>query len=199
MGLQSQTQLSDFTSLHLTAYLLHFLFIASLPYCKVHSMKRGKFVSSTSKSLWRVEKKKCQLLSGVRFCNPMHCSLPGSSVHSCLQARIPEWVAIPFSRLSSWSRNWTWILCIAGTFSGSEVKASASNSGDQVRSLEKEMVTHSRILAWRIPWKEEPGRLQSTGSQRVRHNWTTSLSLSFPSEPPGKPDCSIRWKYLLPY
>ena len=33
--------------------------------------------------------------------------------------------------------------------------------------LEKGMATHSRILAWRIPWKEEPGRLQSTGSQRV--------------------------------
>ena len=36
--------------------------------------------------------------------------------------------------------------------------------------LEKEMVTHSRILAWRIPWTEEPGRLQSTGSQRVGHD-----------------------------
>ena len=36
--------------------------------------------------------------------------------------------------------------------------------------LEKEMATHSTILAWRIPWTEEPGRLQSTGSQRVRHN-----------------------------
>ena len=33
--------------------------------------------------------------------------------------------------------------------------------------MEKEMVTHSSILAWRIPWTEEPGRLQSTGSQRV--------------------------------
>ena len=33
--------------------------------------------------------------------------------------------------------------------------------------LEKEMVTHFSILAWRIPWTEEPGRLQSTGSQRV--------------------------------
>ena len=33
--------------------------------------------------------------------------------------------------------------------------------------LEKEMATHSRILAWRIPWMEEPGGLQSTGSQRV--------------------------------
>ena len=36
--------------------------------------------------------------------------------------------------------------------------------------LEKEMATHSSILAWRIPWTEEPGRLQSTGSQRVRHD-----------------------------
>ena len=36
--------------------------------------------------------------------------------------------------------------------------------------LEKEMATHSSILAWKIPWKEEPGRLQSVGSQRVRHN-----------------------------
>ena len=35
--------------------------------------------------------------------------------------------------------------------------------------LEKEMATHSSILAWRIPWMEEPGRLQSLGSQRVGH------------------------------
>ena len=35
--------------------------------------------------------------------------------------------------------------------------------------LEKEMATHSSILAWRIPWMEEPGGLQSTGSQRVGH------------------------------
>ena len=36
--------------------------------------------------------------------------------------------------------------------------------------LEKEMATHSSILAWRIPWMEEPGRLQSMGSKRVRHD-----------------------------
>ena len=36
--------------------------------------------------------------------------------------------------------------------------------------LEKEMAIHSSILAWRIPWTEEPGRLQSTGSQRVGHD-----------------------------
>ena len=36
--------------------------------------------------------------------------------------------------------------------------------------LEKEMATHSTILAWKIPWVEEPGRLQSMGSQRVGHD-----------------------------
>ena len=42
--------------------------------------------------------------------------------------------------------------------------------------LEKEMETHSSILAWRIPWTEEPGGLQSTGLQRVGHNWATLLT-----------------------
>ena len=36
--------------------------------------------------------------------------------------------------------------------------------------MEKEMATHSSIFAWKMPWMEEPGRLQSKGSQRVRHN-----------------------------
>ena len=61
--------------------------------------------------------------------------------------------------------------------------------------MEKEMATHSSILAWRIPWMEEPGGLQSTGSQRVRHDWSTSLSLyiGFPSGSSGKaPACQCR-------
>ena len=41
--------------------------------------------------------------------------------------------------------------------------------------LEKETATHSSTLAWKISWMEEPGRLQSMGSQRVRHNWATSF------------------------
>ena len=45
--------------------------------------------------------------------------------------------------------------------------------------LEKEMATHSSTLAWRIPWMEESGRLQSMGSQTLRQDWATSLSLSF--------------------
>ena len=43
--------------------------------------------------------------------------------------------------------------------------------------LEKAMAPHSSTLAWKIPWTEEPGRLQSMGSLRVRNNWVTSLSL----------------------
>ena len=39
-------------------------------------------------------------------------------------------------------------------------------------TLEKEMAIHSSILAWTMPWTEEPGRLQSIGLQRVRHNWS---------------------------
>ena len=40
--------------------------------------------------------------------------------------------------------------------------------------LENTVATHSSILAWKIPWTEEPGRLQSMGSQRVRHDWETN-------------------------
>ena len=53
---------------------------------------------------------------------------------------------------------------------------SACNTGDLIQSvdledpLEKEMATHSSNLAWRIPWIEEPGGLQSVGSQRVGHD-----------------------------
>ena len=44
--------------------------------------------------------------------------------------------------------------------------------------LEKEMATHSSTLAFKIPWTEESGSLQSTGSQRVGHDWVTKVSLS---------------------
>ena len=59
---------------------------------------------------------------------------------------------------------------------GSEVKVSACNGGDlgstlsQEDALDKEMATHSSILAWRIPWAEKPGGLQCMGSQTDGHN-----------------------------
>ena len=45
------------------------------------------------------------------------------------------------------------------------------------KTREQAVATHSSTLAWKIPWMEEPGRLQSMGSQRVGHDWVTSLSL----------------------
>ena len=50
-------------------------------------------------------------------------------------------------------------------------------SQDQKDPLEKGMATHPSILAWRIPWREEPGGLQSLRSQRVTHNWMTNTGL----------------------
>ena len=47
----------------------------------------------------------------------------------------------------------------------------------QEDTLEKEMATHSSTLAWKVPWTEEPGRLQSMVSQRIRDDWATSLLL----------------------
>ena len=53
--------------------------------------------------------------------------------------------------------------------------------------LEKAMAPHSSTLAWKIPWMEEPGRLQPMGFRRVRHDWATSLSLSHIGEGNGNP------------
>ena len=56
--------------------------------------------------------------SCLTLCDPMACSPPGSSVHGTLQARILEWVVIPFSRGSSWPRKKTQVSCIAGSHQG---------------------------------------------------------------------------------
>ena len=72
-------------------------------------------------------------------------------------------------------------LLFTGFPGGSEVKDSTSNAGDSGsipgsgRSPGEGNGNHSSILAWRIPWTEKPGRLQSTGSQRVGHDGATSL------------------------
>ena len=56
----------------------------------------------------------------LTVCNPTDCSPPGSSIHGILQARILEWVVIPFSRGSSRPRNRTQVSCVAGGFFTSE-------------------------------------------------------------------------------
>ena len=62
-------------------------------------------------------------------------------------------------------------LILVGKFFVSTIKCDISFK------VEKTMGTHSSTVAWKIPWTEEPGRLQSIGSLRVRHDWASSLSL----------------------
>ena len=129
------------------------------------------------------------------LCDSMDCSLPDSSVHGILQTRILEWVAMPSSRGSSWPRGRTHVLCLLH-LQASSVSSRTSLVAQTVKRLstiretwvqslgwedllEKEMAIHSSTIAWKISWTEEPGRLQSMGSQRVGHDWATSLSFSF--------------------
>ena len=76
------------------------------PFSHAHS------VTSTSFFTWKKESEVAQ--SCPTLCDPMDCSLPGSSLHGILQAKILEWVAISFSRGSSQLRDWTRVSCIAG-------------------------------------------------------------------------------------
>ena len=75
-------------------------------------------------------------------CNPMACSPPGSSVHGILQARILEWVSIPFSRGSSWPRDWSWVSHIAGRFFTIWVPREAQISRGVCR--------YSALLSWEL-------------------------------------------------
>ena len=65
---------------------------------------------------------------------------------------------------------------------------------DQEDLLEKGMATHSSILSWRLPWREEPDRLQSMGSQRVRLDWATKLARIKPPAQKQMGQCT--WKQI---
>ena len=115
-------------------------------------------------------------------CDPMDCSLPGSSVHGILQARILEWVSVSYSRGSSWLRDWTRVSCIGRQILYHQChhdsvtekynpKVTGVRTLSREDPLKEEMSTHSSILAWSIPWTEEPGKLQSIRSQRVECDW----------------------------
>ena len=71
---------------------------------------------------------------------------------------------------------WPWASLVAQTVKNlpamRETHVRSLSGGDR---LEKEMGTHSSILAWRSPWTEEPGDLQSMGSQRVGHHWVSNI------------------------
>ena len=79
-------------------------------------------------------------------------------------------------KVSKWLSIWTELSLVAQTVKRlPSIRETWVQSLGQEDPLEKEMATHSSILSWRIQWTEEPGRLQSMGSQRVGHDWATSL------------------------
>ena len=93
----------------------------SLAYCSLSQLGVQTFSSLNLKPLNLINKpkEKVKMLvtqSCPALCNPMDCSLPGSSVHGILQARILESVATPFSRGSSWTWDWTQVFSTAGRF-----------------------------------------------------------------------------------
>ena len=71
----------------------------------------------------------------------------------------------------------SWAAVYGVTQSQTQLKRLSSSSSSSIKRLEKAMATHSRTLAWKIPWTEEPGGLQFMGSLRVGHDSATSLSL----------------------
>ena len=97
-----------------------------------------------------------------------------------------------------------YVKLILGFPGDSEGKASACNEGDPVRSLGQEdpleegMATHCSILAWRIPWTEEPGGLQSVGSQsRTRLSDVTFFRSLFTLPGAGSPSLGLAHPRLL--
>ena len=113
----------------------------------------------------------------LTLCNSMDCSTPGFPIlHYFLEfaQTYVRWVndAIqPSHPLSSPSSPAVNISQYQGLFQWVEF------SHQVAKVWEKVMAPHSSTLAWKIPWMEEPGRLQSMGSLRVGHNWMSSLSL----------------------
>ena len=86
--------------------------------------------------------------SCMTLCNPMDCSPQGFSVHGILQARILEWVAIPFSRRSPWPRDQAQVPCIAGRFVIVWATREASIHGVAESNTAEWLTQESRYLYW---------------------------------------------------
>ena len=109
--------------------------------------------------------------SCLTLCDPMDCSPPGSSIHGILQARVLEWVAIPFSRGSSQPRDRTGVSCIAGRFFTSLATGKPQNTG--VGSLSflqgifptqelNQGLLHCRQILYQLSYEGSPNTLKIT-------------------------------------
>ena len=110
-------------------------------------------------------------LSPVTLWDPMDCSLPGSSIHGIFLARVLEWVAISFSRGSSWPRYWTWISHIIGrcfmVWATREVHASG---GKRIKTLEQIKYDELWHFVWHLQ-NPHPCWLQKNEGRLRKHSW----------------------------
>ena len=107
--------------------------------------------------------------SCLTLCNPMDCSLTGSSAHGILQARILEWVAICFSRRSSWPRDHTWVSFgswIAGRFL--TIEPPGKQNWRQKWQIEwrewEDFLARLYLKVWKYEWREAVFLFVKTGS-----------------------------------
>ena len=141
---------------------------------------RQAFLSITnSQSLLKLMSIETVMASNLILCRPL-LLLPSIFPNTViffnewvLHIRWPKYCSFSISpsneylELISFKTDWFDLLAVQGTL----------KSLLQHHNLKASMATHSSTLAWRIPWREEPGGLQSMGSQRVGPDWVTSLSL----------------------
>ena len=97
--------------LNLLFSIKHYLFKDETNLCLGQTCLGLSWVQDLATSVWVLVAQSCPTL-----CDPMDCSPPGFPAHRIFQARIPKWVAIPFSNGSSWPRDRTPVSCIAGRF-----------------------------------------------------------------------------------
>ena len=102
-----------------------------------------------------------------------HGLQPTRLLYESFQARVLEWVAIAFSYMYIYGSS----LVAQAVKNLPAMQETWVRSLDWEDPLEKGMATHSNILAWEIPWTEEAGRLQSTGSQRAGHYRATNTHI----------------------
>ena len=127
---------------------------------------------------WKEEVEVLVTQSCLTLCNPMNCSLPDSSVHGILQARILKWVALPFARGSSQPRNWT-----RGFLHWRQILYSLSHQGSWPLVISRK--THS-IYLWGLHsfflGAEQSIEIQNSSPSRSRH--CCSVSTTWPSNMP---------------
>ena len=125
---------------------------------------KAEFLSLNTINIWD----QVSLCWGWGF--PVHCGIFSSIPGVCLLGAN----SIP-CRASQVAQRWR--ICLPMQ----EIQAMGVWSLGWEGSLEEDMATHSNILAWGIPWTEEPSGLQSLGSQKVRHEWATKQQEAQPS------------------